>query len=163
MKIKCQTPNGPIVVELKDDDSLKHLKSKLFSKNLPNFKLKFGVPPKEIKNDDETLLSEIGIKNFDVVIVELTNSKKPVVRVQKDDNSCLFRSIAHIFLNDSSQVQTLRSLVVSQIKSNPAKYSSAILGRPVEEYCKWIMLMTSWGGAIELDIFSSYFETSKLG
>ena len=32
------------------------------------------------------------------------------------------------------------------------------LGRPVEEYCNWILQKTSWGGGIELFIFSNHFK-----
>lgn len=43
------------------------------------------------------------------------------------------------------------------IAVNPA-YSTVILGKPPSEYSHWIMKKESWGGAIELAIFSELFK-----
>lgn len=51
----------------------------------------------------------------------------------------------------------MRQLVANIIASQPEEYSDAILGKPVKEYCKWIVDPSSWGGAIELAILSSHF------
>ena len=43
--------------------------------------------------------------------------------------------------------------------SDPINYSEPILGRDPNAYATWIKTKNSWGGAIELAIFSSYFKT----
>ena len=64
-------------------------------------------------------------------------------------------------LNDQTDnVTRLRQLVVDNIKSNPHLYNDAILGRPVSDYCDWILKQNSWGGAIEIGIFANQFQTS---
>ncbi|CCH42449.1 putative ubiquitin thioesterase [Wickerhamomyces ciferrii] len=71
-----------------------------------------------------------------------------------DDNSCLFNSIA--YLTQSSI--NLREIIQQYILSNPETYNDAILGKPIQEYIKWILKPTSWGGAIELQILSTFFD-----
>ncbi|KAL1916999.1 uncharacterized protein VTP21DRAFT_5197 [Calcarisporiella thermophila] len=73
-----------------------------------------------------------------------------VQRVVPDDNNCLFRSV------DPSVVAKLRKLVADCIRKDTDTYSEAFLGKPVEEYCNWIM-KESWGGAIELSILSKVY------
>ncbi|PVU93237.1 hypothetical protein BB561_003380 [Smittium simulii] len=63
-----------------------------------------------------------------------------IMREIPDDNSCLFRALT----------------VCEVIRANPHKYTEAILGKKPQEYCSWIMLPTSWGGAIELEILSEF-------
>ena len=82
-----------------------------------------------------------------------------VVREMADDNSCLFRSIAYLFLNDSDRCSELRKVIADEILKNQLIYSSAILGKDPKSYCEWILRSNSWGGAIELAIFSDYFNT----
>ncbi|KAI8637777.1 hypothetical protein BD408DRAFT_447322 [Parasitella parasitica] len=80
------------------------------------------------------------------------------LRVMDDDNSCLFRSIgnrhrtlATALTNESNQV------IVDGINNDPDIYSDATLGQSREKYMEWIQKPTSWGGAIELAIFSDHF------
>jgi ubiquitin thioesterase OTU1 len=51
----------------------------------------------------------------------------------------------------------MRELVAATVKSQPEMYSEALLGKPNKDYCKWIQLDDSWGGAIEIAILSSYY------
>ena len=51
----------------------------------------------------------------------------------------------------------MRELVAGTVKSQPEMYSEALLGKPNKDYCKWIQLDDSWGGAIEIAILSSYY------
>jgi len=51
----------------------------------------------------------------------------------------------------------MRQLVADVITSQPEEYNDAILGKPINEYCKWILDPNSWGGAIEIAILSNYF------
>ncbi|KAI9138151.1 hypothetical protein BKA69DRAFT_1093601 [Paraphysoderma sedebokerense] len=90
-------------------------------------------------------------------IIELPSGKGYLLRREvPDDNSCLFNSIQYV-MDKKSAVQSLREVVASTILSDPIKYNEAILGRPVDEYANWIMKSNSWGGAIELSIFSSVY------
>ncbi|KAJ3334039.1 hypothetical protein HDU76_012569 [Blyttiomyces sp. JEL0837] len=82
-----------------------------------------------------------------------------VVREMEDDNSCLFRSIGYIFERDVTISAKLRQIIVTAINNNPIEYNEAILGRPVPAYCNWISNPTSWGGAIELAIFATHYQT----
>ncbi|KAF9140387.1 ubiquitin-specific protease otu1 [Linnemannia schmuckeri] len=82
-----------------------------------------------------------------------------VLREVEDDNSCLFNAIAYT-LDPSmkSNVQGLRQIVAKAIDANPDAYPDVVLGRPRKEYCDWIRKENSWGGAIELAIFSDYYK-----
>ncbi|KAG2225318.1 hypothetical protein INT45_005562 [Circinella minor] len=64
------------------------------------------------------------------------------LRTVPDDNSCLFRSI----------------VIATSIKEDPITYSDATLGQSREKYIDWIKRDTSWGGAIEISIFSKHFN-----
>ncbi|KAF9953915.1 hypothetical protein BGZ72_005073 [Mortierella alpina] len=82
-----------------------------------------------------------------------------VVREVADDNSCLFNAIAYtVEPSMKSNVRALRLLVAQAIQANPDAYPDVVLGRPRQEYCEWIMRENSWGGAIELAIFSEHFK-----
>ncbi|KAK9457569.1 hypothetical protein V1511DRAFT_493994 [Dipodascopsis uninucleata] len=81
-----------------------------------------------------------------------------VLRVMEDDNSCLFRAIGYALLRNLDTMHELRSLVASAIIDNPEEYSDAVLGRPANEYCEWIVKPTSWGGAIEMAILANHFD-----
>ncbi|KAJ3033239.1 ubiquitin-specific protease otu1 [Rhizophlyctis rosea] len=81
-----------------------------------------------------------------------------VVREMKDDNSCLFRSIGYIFERSPEAFQTLRETVSSVISQDPFNYNEAILGKDPDEYRAWITKPQSWGGAIELAMFSDHYQ-----
>ncbi|KAG9325622.1 hypothetical protein KVV02_000647 [Mortierella alpina] len=82
-----------------------------------------------------------------------------VVREVADDNSCLFNAIAYtVEPSMKSNVQALRQIVAQAIQANPDTYPDVVLGRPRQEYCEWIKRENSWGGAIELAIFSEHFK-----
>ncbi|KAF9931882.1 hypothetical protein BGZ67_005082 [Mortierella alpina] len=58
-------------------------------------------------------------------------------------------------------VQALRQIIAQAIQANPDTYPDVVLGRPRQEYCEWIKRENSWGGAIELAIFSEHFKIGK--
>lgn len=81
-----------------------------------------------------------------------------VLRVMPDDNSCLFRAFGSAVLGAGLDCATeLRALVAQEIQSQPDMYTAAILQRPTDQYCRWIQMPDSWGGAIELGILSMAF------
>ena len=151
-------------------------------------KIKVGFPPKQLELSDQ-LLSSVGLKDGDVLNVEgaataagpstataqvavgpalpvqstaslETGFGKVVARNMKDDNSCLFRSIAFLFLRNAEECGELRKVVKAEIEQDPFNYNEAILGKEVDAYCDWILKPNSWGGAIELAIFAKYFQTT---
>lgn len=82
-----------------------------------------------------------------------------VHRVVPDDNSCLFSSIAIVFEQNMAAARKMRSLVVDVIKNDSETYSDAILGQSRASYMAAMSKDSTWGGAIELSIFSDYFRT----
>ncbi|KAF9987148.1 ubiquitin-specific protease otu1 [Modicella reniformis] len=82
-----------------------------------------------------------------------------VVREVADDNSCLFNAIAYT-LDPSmkNNVKALRQIVADAIEANPEAYPDVVLGHPRMEYCDKIKRENSWGGAIELAIFSDHYK-----
>ncbi|KAG8805660.1 ubiquitin-specific protease otu1 [Serendipita sp. 399] len=60
-----------------------------------------------------------------------------------------------IFLSLSDNLQ----VIADAIKADPIRYDEATLGRTQEEYIKTILKPSTWGGAIELSIFSSHYKT----
>lgn len=52
----------------------------------------------------------------------------------------------------------ISSLVVAEyILARPREYTTAVLGQSPTEYARWIRLKDTWGGAIELSIFSMIY------
>jgi hypothetical protein len=182
IKFKVKSSKGHQVLALEDNTTFDSLLKALGMKNAT---IKTGYPYQKINYEITDAIKEY-IRNGDSVLAEeIDQSDKEalpamqsfpvarksasevavkdgilVVREIMDDNNCLFRAIARTFLNeDLGTVRRLRELVANIIRSDPT-YDAAILGRPVEEYCKWIQRDGSWGGGIELAIFSARFETS---
>jgi len=82
-----------------------------------------------------------------------------VRRVIAADNSCLFNSIAYALENKAKhKSKELRRVVASHIMNDPQQYNEAVLERSNNNYCQWILKDESWGGAIELEIFSKYYK-----
>lgn len=55
-------------------------------------------------------------------------------------------------------MQELRLVIAHTIQSQPVKYPAVVLERNPDDYCRWIQSPDSWGGFIELDILSNYFD-----
>lgn len=47
--------------------------------------------------------------------------------------------------------------MADKIASQAEEYNDAILGKPIKEYCTWILNPNSWGGAIELAVLSDHY------
>ncbi|CAE6339526.1 unnamed protein product [Rhizoctonia solani] len=88
-----------------------------------------------------------------------TDAGTLVHRVVPDDNSCLFSSVAIVFGQDITAARKMRSIVVDVIKNDPETYSDVILGQSRDSYMAAISKDSTWGGAIELSIFSDHFRT----
>ncbi|KAI8807374.1 hypothetical protein BJ742DRAFT_679015 [Cladochytrium replicatum] len=76
----------------------------------------------------------------------------------EDDNSCLFHAVGFALERNPDAAPKLRKVVADTIAGNPFDYNEAILGKPVDQYMKWIQQPASWGGAIELAIFSQHYQ-----
>ncbi|KAK7020451.1 OTU-like cysteine [Favolaschia claudopus] len=82
-----------------------------------------------------------------------------VHRVVPDDNACLFSSVALIFEQDMKKAQKMREIVADGIRKDPETYNEAILGMAPDKYITKILSPSTWGGAIELAILASTFQT----
>jgi len=80
-----------------------------------------------------------------------------VHRVVPDDNSCLFSSIGIVFEQNVGSASKLRQVVADAIREDFVTWSDAVLGRPRDEYIQTILKPQSWGGAIELSVFSNHY------
>ncbi|CAG8511961.1 10582_t:CDS:10, partial [Ambispora gerdemannii] len=148
--------------------------------------LKFGYPPRVASISGTATLSTTGIKSGDMIIlneisaehnaaaitIELEKRKSRgevisvasdhgvvVLREMENDNSCLFRAIGNYVLERSTGLaQSLRQVIIDHVRNDPETYPDVFLERPRGEYCNWIAQQNSWGGAIELAIFSSHYK-----
>jgi ubiquitin thioesterase OTU1 len=172
MRLRARTAKGQIQIgsNLSPSNSLQDLITDLAAAlgvEPGSILLKAGFPPQPLKSNEapkDILLSSF-CKDGDTIIIETKTQKMKETlmdatrRVMDDDNSCLFRSIAYLFYRDPSKHQSLREIVVQGIKENTEKFSEPILGKPIQDYCEWILNLSSWGGAIEMLILSDYFQT----
>ncbi len=89
----------------------------------------------------------------------LTHSSTLILRIMPDDNSCLFRAFSTAFFGTGiDSMHELRSIIAQYIQSHPETYSSVVLEKDPDDYCRWIQKEDAWGGAIELDILSRHFD-----
>lgn len=58
---------------------------------------------------------------------------------------------------DTTLPPYMRKVIAEVVASDTSKYCDAFLGKPNAEYCEWIQLPNSWGGAIELSVLSNFF------
>ncbi|KDO31780.1 hypothetical protein SPRG_03700 [Saprolegnia parasitica CBS 223.65] len=130
-----------------------------------------GFPPKPIVGDNDALITSVGITSGSAILlkegVALPSSSSSTAKFQRKviagDNSCLFNAIGFCLGKGATgNGETMRQVVVEAIVRNPALYNATFLGRPVDEYCAWILDSKSWGGEIELSILSMHFRIEML-
>jgi ubiquitin thioesterase OTU1 len=80
-----------------------------------------------------------------------------ILRVQPDDNSCLFRALGYLCMRSIDAMQELRAIVAQTIQSDPDTYSDAVLGMSRNAYCAKMNRADTWGGEIEIQILSKHF------
>jgi hypothetical protein len=80
------------------------------------------------------------------------------------DNSCMIHAIGYVCEADASQrtftkakVRELRNIAANAVASSPHLFTTAFLGMPNHAYQARILEPNSWGGFIELSIFSRHF------
>ena len=163
------------------DPTLQHLLDQLQRKiglSSDQFKLKFGYPPVAIDASSTALLSTIGIRSGETLILEKlaqsigASGNQETRRAQSnpgtvvglktidDDNTCLFHAISYAIDGHgrSNGGKYLREIVAGLVLSREADFPAAILGKPVVDYIAWIRDDRSWGGSIELAVLSDYFQ-----
>uniref|UniRef100_M4BZ26 Ubiquitin thioesterase OTU n=1 Tax=Hyaloperonospora arabidopsidis (strain Emoy2) TaxID=559515 RepID=M4BZ26_HYAAE len=161
---------------LPDDVTLDGLRAHLFEKTSiepQDQHVMMGYPPKMIEGPGESTLSSLGVRTGSMLVLKeapktsCTQSKATSVfmrRVMPADNSCLFHSIGYALrkTREEGGSSRMRELIRDTILANPEEYSEVFLGRPVYEYCAWIMDDKSWGGEIELSILSTYYNVEMV-
>ena len=84
---------------------------------------------------------------------------EPLRRYVDSDNSCLFSSIGYLIdhknFNEETKLQ-YRQLLVNYLEKN--NFEQGILELPKEDYIENIQNPSTWGGAIELKVFSDMFQ-----
>lgn len=82
----------------------------------------------------------------------------PLRRFMDLDNSCLFSSIGYLISDEFSDITKLqyRQLLVQWLESNTS--IDNLLDKSKSEYIKYIEDINTWGGAIELNIFSEMYQ-----
>jgi ubiquitin thioesterase OTU1 len=151
--------------------------------------LTFGMPTQTITNDDSSLVSSIlktgesitlEVKKPITATVQSQSSQPStksgnqgassvsmiegdgaiIKRVVPDDNSCMFHAISLCFEHSKpGKVEDLRNLIAKVILSDPINYNDATLQKSPEEYAKFIIQTNSWGGSVELSIFSEHYKS----
>ncbi|POM78476.1 OTU ovarian tumor protein-like cysteine protease [Phytophthora palmivora] len=177
MNFKVTFANGTSMklMGLPDDITLDGLRAHLFEKTsiLPQDQhVMTGYPPKMIEGSGESTLSSLGVRTGSVLVLkeapETGGTQQKVTsvfmrRVMPADNSCLFHSIGYgLGKGREGNGPMMRQLIKDTILADPEKYSEVFLGRPVYEYCAWIMDDKSWGGEIELSILSTYYKVEMV-
>jgi len=144
--------------------------------------IRFGYPPKKLDLSNVTIrITDVGIKSGETLIVEgksleqwpqvvskpaptpIRQTVEPGIR-RNDvpaDNHCLFYSIyfcTNEGVLDQQQARQLRQKIAFHILDNQNSYSEAVLGKSPLDYSAWIQSDASWGGSIELRIFSDLFQ-----
>lgn len=141
-----------LIVETGDDNSKSTKIKDLFTKVVDK--------PKETKNIQNDKEAKNKRQKEDIPSVYVSEiSKYLILRNIPDDNSCLFNAIISGVGYDMTPLD-LRDVVVNYIKNDVETYNEVILGRPVQEYCDWILKKDSWGGAIELGILADYLQVN---
>ncbi|ORY82130.1 hypothetical protein BCR37DRAFT_402793 [Protomyces lactucae-debilis] len=151
------------------------------------FTLKEGFPPKLLEGSLDQSLSSLGIRSGTSLLIDLIKSDKPetqafasksikkpqndddapevavpgrgslVLRVQPDDNSCLFRALGYLCMRSIDAMEEMRAIIAQTIQDDPDTYSDAVLGMSRNAYCAKMNRADTWGGEIEIQILSQYF------
>ena len=77
------------------------------------------------------------------------------------DNHCLFYSIYYATNEatlDQPTARQLRQKIAFYILEHQTEYNAVVLGKSPLDYAAWIQSDASWGGSIELRIFSDLFK-----
>ena len=152
--------------------------SRLTSLDVADLKLMLGFPPMPLCLDDLSVcLSDAGVRAGDTLVAQC-NHRATLERTRNDDsrlvehlcgnggvsgflvrrvvdadNSCLFSSF-NLVMRLQRDAYTTREEIARVVNSDRQTYNSGMLGRDNAEYCAWILVESSWGGAIELSVLT---------
>ena len=137
----------------------------------------------DIERSKNQTIKEAGLRSGETLIVEgkslsqwpqlVENKPKPISppspqiepgirrREVPADNHCLFYSVyfaLHEGQLNQSEAQKFRQKIAFYILDNQINYSQAVLGKTPLDYSAWIQSDASWGGSIEIRIFSDIFK-----
>lgn len=135
----------------------------------PYLQILAGFPPKplELPADRSVPVSVLGLKSGEALTlreVEPSGATGVIVRrVVESDNSCLFNATGIVIKGCRGLGSGLRKVAADCIAADPERYSEAFLAKTNGEYCTWIQKADSWGGAIELSVFSEHFKCEIAG
>lgn len=135
-----------------------------------------GLRPGDVLVAEETAPQEIPLSDTEmhslrddaVALPPMTAGRPPrVTREQGQlvrrpvaaDNSCLFSSLGHALFQEQSLAPSLRRICAAGVVADE-ELTEAMLEKPREAYCAWIMLPSAWGGSIELVLLSKHFGIS---
>jgi ubiquitin thioesterase OTU1 len=158
-------PVDSTILALKDKIS-QELENQLSIKTSPEYiELKTGFPPKPLEDNTKTLL-DYRLGDRETLRLTLTQQPTQILKssdgikrkIIPADNSCLFNAINYAMNTCINEPLIMRELIAVEIKSNPELYNEAILDKNPLDYCDWIMRNDTWGGGIELSIFSKCFQ-----
>jgi len=177
LALRCQFKGGQrkVIKGLTDQSTVKEFQEEIFALTgvAPHQqRVLTGFPPKElpIQNETSNTLSIVGLRSGDTVIVEENASQPKVVegkvntvrlirKVVPADNSCLFASLSYVLCcGEVSLANEMRQCAANEIARDTNKYNDAVLGTTNQEYCKWLLNPEHWGGAIELDVLSKFYQ-----
>ncbi|KAF8733704.1 hypothetical protein AX14_003629 [Amanita brunnescens Koide BX004] len=183
--VRVRHSGGVDTIEIALDDdavSVQALQQQIYAVSgiLPSRQqLKSGYPPRILTTIPDLPISSLGIVRGDQIIVTDVAPQRPPIpqnrpsegpvyvdtnggvlihRVVPDDNSCLFSAVSLIFEQDMKS-QKMREIVAEGIRRNPDTYNKAILGMEPDRYIATILKPSTWGGAIELTILATHFNT----
>ncbi|KAI9030933.1 hypothetical protein CLU79DRAFT_732094 [Phycomyces nitens] len=174
MRLRVRHATGISMINIAPNSSMVDLQKEIATAiGVPSYRavqVAGGYPPKPLT--DHSDLKTAGIRDGDALIVSIveppptpkdtkgiqTENGFLMFRGMDDDNSCLFRAIGYVLERDISKAPELRRVIGKAILDDPITYDDVTLGKPREKYIEWIQKDGSWGGAIELSIFSKYFS-----
>jgi len=188
MRIRCRHKNGQKSVQgVTENTTIRELQEKiqdLFGIARVNQKIRMGYPPQLLVTSDQSApMSKLKIKSGETLIVEgvsqlaesePTNHKadqsQSVSHVEAGirrhevpaDNHCLFYSI-YFLMNegkiDKQRARGLRRRISDHVLTNQSEFNRLVLdNKEPDEYAAWIQSDNSWGGSIELSIFSTLYR-----
>jgi len=184
VRLRCKYEQGQKVIpDVKTTTTIAGLLDKIEAiSGIPaeSQSIRYGYPPKKMEMSEKTrTLLETGLKSGETLIVEgkslenwpaVVESKpepRPVVEpgIRRHevpaDNHCLFYSIYYTIneaqLNQVSARQ-LRQKIAFYILEHQDQYNEVVLGKSPLDYSAWIQSDASWGGSIELRIFSDLYR-----
>jgi len=159
IEIRCYYENLSFNITIPEKENLYNLKHyiilNLSSQGVftyeTNLNIRYGFPPKLINNEksDTLTMPELSIFDKECLRIELIDpnllkaKENEIIDYSKysikkkdipADNSCLFNAINFAINQNEKSPEMIRSIISSEIMSNPNEYNAAVLDKDPEEY-----------------------------